>query len=68
MSSHTMNDIEILSKEAQPLADSARELTTNVYQTPVLISYGDVRDITLGGTLGQGESGAGFQFFSNIQP
>jgi hypothetical protein len=27
------------------------------YEKPVLISYGDVRDVTLGPTLGGGESG-----------
>ena len=32
------------------------------YETPRLMCYGDVRDVTLGGTLGEGESGAGFEF------
>ena len=27
------------------------------YQKPILISYGDVRDITLGSSFGEGESG-----------
>lgn len=27
------------------------------YEKPVLISYGDVRDVTLGPTIGGGESG-----------
>ena len=35
------------------------------YQKPVLISYGDVRDITLGPSPGFGESGAGVFF---LQP
>ncbi len=38
------------------------------YETPTLISYGDVRDVTLGGTLGFGESGAGFSTFDNLPP
>lgn len=38
----------------QPQANQAKVKT---YETPVLISYGDVRDITLGPTLGGGESG-----------
>ena len=63
-----MNDKEVVSKEVRPKAESTRNMASKVYQAPVLICYGDVRDITLGGTLGQGESGAGFQFFSNIQP
>lgn len=29
------------------------------YSKPVLIRYGDVRDITLGGSIGLGESGSG---------
>ncbi|MCH2191920.1 MAG: lasso RiPP family leader peptide-containing protein [Gammaproteobacteria bacterium] len=28
------------------------------YETPRLIHYGDVRDVTLGGSLGIGESGS----------
>jgi len=32
------------------------------YQTPVLVAYGDVRDITLGPTNGEGESGAALFF------
>jgi hypothetical protein len=33
------------------------------YETPLLTAFGDVRDITLGGTIGFGESGAGATFF-----
>ena len=33
-----------------------------VYEKPVLIAYGDVRDITLGPTVGEGESGAALFF------
>ena len=32
------------------------------YEKPVLKCYGDVRDVTLGPTVGLGESGAVFQF------
>lgn len=38
------------------------------YETPRLMCYGDVRDVTLGGTLGEGESGAGFEFTAPIMP
>ena len=38
-------------------------LSPKPYEAPELISYGDVRDITLGGTFGFGESGAGFSLF-----
>lgn len=31
------------------------------YEKPVLIAYGDVRDVTLGPTPGLGESGCEFQ-------
>lgn len=30
------------------------------YETPLLVSYGDVRDVTLGPTAGVGESGCEF--------
>lgn len=49
-------------------ASSQTAATTNIdqsakpYETPVLVCYGDVRDITLGGTLGFGESGAANDF------
>lgn len=33
-----------------------------VYQTPVLVNYGDVRDITLGPSIGGGESGCAAVF------
>ncbi|MBL4673136.1 MAG: lasso RiPP family leader peptide-containing protein [Arenicella sp.] len=41
---------------------------SKAYETPTLIAYGDVRDITLGGTLGFGESGAGFENFDVFIP
>jgi len=50
------------------VADANSVLSSKPYEAPVLISYGDVRDITLGGTLGMGESGAGFEFFDVIRP
>ena len=34
------------------------------YEKPVLIAYGDVRDITLGPTVGEGESGCALFFRS----
>ena len=42
--------------------------STKPYEAPVLICYGDVRDVTLGGTLGFGESGPGFLVFDNLPP
>ncbi|MFQ3245127.1 MAG: hypothetical protein ACI9SP_001774 [Arenicella sp.] len=47
---------------------SAVKRNNSVYETPTLIAYGDVRDITLGGTLGFGESGAGFENFDVFRP
>ena len=38
-------------------ASGAKGATSKPYQKPVLIAYGDVRDVTLGPTLGGGESG-----------
>ena len=35
------------------------------YETPVLVSYGDVRDVTLGPTGGVGESGCEFERRAN---
>lgn len=50
-------------------ADSADiKCHVKAYETPILIAYGDVRDITLGGTLGAGESGAGFETFDVFRP
>ncbi len=50
------------------IADANHTHSVKPYETPVLIAYGDVRDITLGGTLGMGESGAGFENFDVIRP
>lgn len=60
------NKIGTVSKQPvdDPLAiDTDGRLSPKPYETPELISYGDVRDITLGGTFGFGESGAGFSIF-----
>jgi len=50
------------------IVDANHAQRVKPYETPVLIAYGDVRDITLGGTLGMGESGAGFENFDVIRP
>jgi len=50
------------------LADAGVGSHVKAYETPTLIAYGDVRDITLGGTLGAGESGAGFETFDVFRP
>jgi len=42
--------------------DGDSSVMPKAYETPRLMCYGDVRDVTLGGTLGEGESGAGFEF------
>lgn len=38
------------------------EGASKAYEKPILVSYGDVRDITLGPTNGEGESGAALFF------
>ena len=53
---------EILNNKESHAKESGAVLE---YQKPVLISYGDVRDITLGPSPGFGESGAGVFF---LQP
>ena len=40
-------------------SDRLSALVKKPYQAPNLISYGDVRDVTLGPTTGFGESGGG---------
>ena len=42
----------------------ANDVTIKAYEKPVLLSYGDVRDITLGPTIGEGESGCAFFYRS----
>jgi len=46
--------------EASAGEQEAANLTPakKAYEAPVLMIYGDVRDLTLGGSLGIGESGA----------
>ena len=41
----------------QPLENKKTLLGKAPYRTPVLKVYGDIRDVTLGGTPGMGESG-----------
>ena len=50
------------------LNNATEKNNVKAYETPTLIAYGDVRDITLGGTLGMGESGAGFETFDVFRP
>ncbi|MFT6407076.1 MAG: hypothetical protein ACJAQ6_000486 [Arenicella sp.] len=52
----------------EPFDSTIINSDVKAYQTPVLIAYGDVRDITLGGTLGSGESGSGVDDFSVFIP
>lgn len=42
--------------DAQALSGCG-ETSIKLYEKPVLVAYGDVRDITLGPTVGGGESG-----------
>ncbi len=45
---------------ADAITDKSLETTSSLslkYETPVLRCYGDVRDVTLGPTVGIGESG-----------
>ena len=39
---------------------AGQEIAVKAYEKPVLIAYGDVRDVTLGPTAGLGESGCEF--------
>ena len=47
-------------KNKKDQADAEINSTVLVYEKPILIIYGDVRDITLGPTVGLGESGCEF--------
>lgn len=49
-----VSDINLESREDR---GSLLDVKIKPYQAPVLICYGDVRDITLGPTFGGGESG-----------
>ena len=55
-----------LKPKCEPEQSKAQEMDVEIksYEKPVLISYGDVRDITLGPTIGEGESGCAFLFRS----
>jgi len=46
-------------------SSKSNEVEVLEYEKPVLISYGDVRDITLGGSPGMGESGS---FVTILEP
>ena len=48
--------MKTLVKETENLLE--RKDTNLEYEAPKLIHYGDVRDVTLGGSLGIGESGS----------
>jgi len=62
MSNHIKSTFSLLNLESPLKIDDVQCLEKKAYEAPTLICYGDVRDITLGGTLGQGESGQGFEF------
>ncbi len=57
-----------LGHESPRECDDEGLVMPKAYETPRLMCYGDVRDVTLGGTLGEGESGAGFEFTAPIMP
>lgn len=65
---HKINNMPMQSGNDKIETSQNASLSEKPYETPVLISYGDVRDVTLGGTLGFGESGAGFSTFDNLPP
>jgi hypothetical protein len=46
------------STTAETLVSNASDLPKPAYVSPVLTSLGDVRDVTLGGSPGSGDSGA----------
>jgi len=64
------NNVKATSQRHESIRENsdARASMRKAYETPRLLCYGDVRDVTLGGTLGEGESGAGFEFTAPIQP
>lgn len=60
MSRKKTNRIEfadIQSSDGLPAESHACGINQKAYEAPVLLHYGDVRDITLGPTPGIGESG-----------
>ncbi len=46
-----------LNDERLPRDRTVGNINQKAYETPILVCYGDVRDITLGPTAGIGESG-----------
>lgn len=62
MKNHNLAHRQMIA-EGKPVCDEGVESSLienvegKVYEAPVLVSYGDVRDITLGPTIGQFESG-----------
>ena len=61
MTDHTFKNASVLFQPTSSVApcDGATEHARAAYQKPELICYGDVRDVTLGPTVGFGESGGG---------
>lgn len=55
MNPHNDLNLVLPNKGSVESVDVAKSL--KAYETPELICYGDVRDITLGPTIGTGESG-----------
>ena len=58
------NDLQSNALELSPSLNEGRAIdsgsaTRRPYQAPELMRYGDVRDITMGPTVGFGESGGG---------
>lgn len=47
----------MLMKRNNDASKVVREVKKNIYRKPILKSYGDVRDVTLGGSPGAGDSG-----------
>ena len=54
-----MKKVKIKQREIEAALGNAGDFTRG-YEKPLLIAYGDVRDITLGPTPGLGESGCEF--------
>jgi hypothetical protein len=47
----------VITMSNQPVITAPAEPTKLPYETPLLIQHGDVRDFTMGGTTGVGDSG-----------
>ena len=54
MKHHQIAKQEVVSETAVSLSDKLK------YERPILVCYGDVRDVTLGPTFGTSESGCEF--------